>query len=305
MTDPAAHYRAQLLGAAGLALATPRRGEDDLATELYQRWFAPPTGEAVPALHPQGRLAHYRAADAASGRFEPGWTVAEADAGTASPWQIPATRGSEFRWVDPGDFLYPGATGLRPPAGAAIEVTARRDVEFDGWWSTLSAAWEPSGTVLRLYWSVRPAHVARLIETLTANLDFGAPWALKAPLLAERLQHPDAVVLYVAASAWEQLQPAIATSIRRSASSLRDEPPALTLVVAPGVGLAEDPGDESFGTQRCRVIAEGLAQALSRGADTPTELCRAAESALARHGISIAAPYVSSGSRSEYRLAAA
>jgi hypothetical protein len=305
MTDAVAHYRAQLLGAAGLALATPRRGEDDLATELYQRWFAPPTGEPVPALHPQGRLAHYRAADAASGRFEAGWTVAEVDADAASPWQIPAARGNELRWVDPGDFLYPGATGLRPPAGAAIEVTARRDVEFDGWWSTLSAAWEPSGTVLRLYWSVRPAHVGGLIETLTTNLDFGAPWALKAPLLAERLRHPDAVVLYVATSAWEHLQPAIAKSLRRSAPGLRDELPALTLMVAPGVGLAEDPGDESFGTQRCRVIAEGLSHALGRGADTPGELCRAAEAALARHGISIAAPYLHRGSRSEYRLAAA
>lgn len=42
--------------------------------------------------------------------------------------------------------------------------------------------------------------------------------------------------------------------------------PLFTKPLAPGLGLAEDPGDRlSFGQSRCRIAAEGLVRAHAQG----------------------------------------
>ena len=93
----------------------------------------PATGPAPALLDPAEVAEHFRAADAASRRFEPGWVVvdpgeAQALIGPArSPWQVPVARGEEGRWIDPVDLHFDAGVGLRPPAGSAVAVSARRD----------------------------------------------------------------------------------------------------------------------------------------------------------------------------------
>jgi type III HopA1-like effector protein len=302
-------YRAQLLEAVRLALPPAPPDAGRLAALLYEQWYAPATGTTPGWLDPAEVAEHYRAADAAGGRFEPGWVVLHPEDALArigpprSPWQVPAARGEETRWVDPIDLLFADGVGLRPPAGSSIAVSARRDSSelLPGWWTTLSAAWSKgSPPLVRLYWSVPAEKVCRLVEGLTAGLDPDQPYALKCPLDLDRCRRPDAVVLYLPGAAWGELGPGLAAAYRRVRRWLRPRAPALTLELAPGLALAEDPGDDSFGAHRCRIVADGLATARRDGVADPDALGDAAAAALGRHGIGADAPYRNPGSTATY-----
>jgi hypothetical protein len=308
MSGLAERYRGQLLDAAQLARAA-RANDTRLADDLYDRWYAPARGEVRKPLAPEEVAAHLRAADAAGARFQRGWTIlAPTEAATLlgpprSNWQLPAGRDGEALWIDPVDLLYEGHVGLRPPVGTQVAVSARRDsvaAPF-GWWTTFAEAW-PTATppVVRLYWSVRPERLFRVVETLTGYLDSNSPWALKCPLDLERSRRPDAVVLYVPVDAWSRVRSSVADAYRSSRGSLAPDVPALTLQLEPGLALAEDPGDESFGTARCRIVAAGISSALADGQADEAELAHAAEQALAAHGVSLEAPYLEADSHARY-----
>ncbi|NUT48601.1 MAG: hypothetical protein HOV94_15030 [Saccharothrix sp.] len=280
----------------------------ELAAVLYDRWYAPASGPPEPASGPNEVTARYRAADAATGRFEPGWTVlppAQVLAligPPASGWQIAVSNGAEIRWADPIDVLHATGIGLRPQPGSTVSVTARRDstAVLPGWWTTTSPAWPAGPSLVRLYWSVEPKHVHRVIATVTATMDAERPWALKCPLDLDRCRRPDAVVLYLPAADWDSAAPRVAEAHRRSRPWLRQHVPALTLELAGGLGLAEDPGDDSFGASRCRMLAESAWRAHHQGARDAADLRSAAEAGLEQHGISAQTPWLNPGSTASY-----
>jgi hypothetical protein len=301
-------WRAGLHAAARPAL--DRHGTaSELAALLYTRWYAPAEGPPEPSPGPKEVSAHYRAADAATGRFEPGWTVLSPTRATsrigppASAWQIAVSNGGEIRWVDPIDVLYADGIGLRPQPGAAVSVTARRDstAVLPGWWTTTSPAWPLARPpLIRLYWSVEPKHVHRVVRAVTVALDAGRPWALKCPLDVDRCRRPDSVVLFVQAADWENACARVAGAHQRSRAWLRGSVPALTLELARGLGLAEDPAGDSFGSSRCRMLAESMWRAHQQGVRDPDQLCSVAVSGLAEHGVDAEAPWLNPGSTATY-----
>jgi hypothetical protein len=314
MSGRAEWYRQQLLDAARLARTANTSDRARLADDLYDRWYAPVRGDVHSPLAPQAVAAHLRAADAAGTRFERGWTtLAPAEAATLlgpprSTWQIPAARDGEALWLNPADLIYEGRIGLRPPAGGEVAVSARRDSlnEPFGWWTTFGEGWPAATTpIVRLYWSVRPERLFALVEAMTAGLDRRSPWALKCPLDLERCRRPDAVVLYVSGEAWPSIQSSVAYVYRSSRESLVTDVPALTLQLEPGLALAEDPGDESFGSARCRIVAEGIAAALAGGVTDEVALARSAEQSLIARGVSVETPYLGPETRARYKWTAA
>src|SRR5439155_9286866 len=77
------------------------------------------------------------------------------------------------------------------------------------------------------------------------------------------------------------------------ADVLEPQTPALTRPLAPGLGFAEDPdGVESFGTQRCELIAQAVVTASELGvADLPGRLELVRER-FAAAGASLEAPHL-------------
>jgi hypothetical protein len=301
-------YRAQLERAVDKAVDARRVGS--LAAWLYDRWYAPASGAPAPRVPVAQLVAHYRAVDAAGQEFEGGWSVLGGDQAdeligpAASVWQVAVCRGSEVRWVDPVDFYFPAGIGLRPQPGDGVAVAGRRDhVDVRGWWSTMSSGWQEyrGAPTVRAYWAVEPAHVVHLAELLTSVLARSASYALKCPVDLERCRRPDGVVVYVLAEEWPAIERRLASAHQRSARWLRPAAPALTLPVAHGVAIAEDPISDSFGSSRCRIVAEALEPHLatpdhpSRGA-----LVAALEDAFARYGIDLAAPWRNPGSTRNY-----
>ena len=77
--------------------------------------------------------------------------------------------------------------------------------------------------------------------------------------------------------------------------------PVFTKRVAPGVALAEDPGtEESFGQNRCRVLAEGMIRAYEQRARSLDRRLRVVAESYAAEGISLTHPYLNPNSTDSY-----
>lgn len=308
MHDISGDYRAQLAIAVQLALSVFVESTEALAILLYDQWYAPPAVE--PAIHtsPAELVAHLCAVDAAGSRFDAGWTVvdpqiAAQNIGPAtSPWQLPVACDGELRWVDPIDFVYLDAVGLRPPVGASVIVSQRRDSWhiLPGWWTALSPAWsEDAKPMLRLYWSVQPAGVCRLVEALTSLFDPALPYALKCPTDLSRYHRADAITLYLPAAAWQNAKDILQIAYARCENMFRETVPSFTLSLARGLALAENPATDSFGMSRCRTLAEGMWEALN--SRDPQSIVLAAENGFRQYGIDLDAPYLNPNSKAQYR----
>lgn len=117
---------------------------------------------------------------------------------------------------------------------------------------------------LKLYVNAMPAGSLALFRALThepalRRLRFDAK-TLNAPRLFGRR---DTLLLYARVRDTPALVKWLRVFMRERAELFRDEVPPLTQKLARGLGLAESPFNtpESFGAQRCRLIAEGLVTA--------------------------------------------
>jgi hypothetical protein len=82
---------------------------------------------------------------------------------------------------------------------------------------------------------------------------------------------------------------------------LKPGTPLFSKEIAPGIGVAEDPGNgDSFGLSRCRMLAEGIWSAYSLGLQTVEERFDEVVRQFERYGVSLDKPYLNSGSADQY-----
>ncbi len=163
--------------------------------------------------------------------------------------------------------------------------------------------------VVRCYWSLRSEGAATLVERLTGALnEAGVAFRLKVIADPEGYRRCDAGVLYTLAPQFERLAPIVADTHHRIERWLRPASPALTKPLAPGLALAEDPGvgagagAESFGMNRCRLLAEGIVDAAERGAGSVAERMEVVAAHFAQVQVSLEEPYLRPGSVDSYNL---
>src|SRR5207249_725135 len=114
--------------------------------------------------------------------------------------------------------------------------------------------------LVRLYWHLVSEAAPLLIEHMTARLNRAhISFRLKVVNEPGRYTRCDAGVLYVARRHYDEVAALTFEVYERLSDELRPQVPAFTKQLAPGLGLAEEPGDgESFGMHRCRLLADGI-----------------------------------------------
>lgn len=336
-------YRAQLAGAAGavtieaatafawfgerspalparVVAALPESGRRDalryqLQARLYEDFYL--AGEARPrrsggaTAAPRGGptpfLERLSAANAGRGPWEDGWRLQDVADGLHV-----VHRGDLRLWVGPHDCRAPDGEALRPGGAVLVHLPRERLGLSPGFYLASSDA--PFGpgdgeALVRLYWHLSPEGAARLVARATALLNgAGIPFSLKVLRDPGAYDRRDAGVLYLAAGHVAAAAPLVAEVYRDVARRLRPGTPALTQEIAPGLGLAEDPGrGESFGQHRCRLLAEGLIAAHEAGARRSEERLANVLAEFEREGIDPDRPYLNpdSGGEAFDELAAA
>ena len=277
---------------------------DALADRLYGDFYV--TGAPAPPVHaPERPRGPWPSADV--------FALRHANTGRGSPqsgWVVDATDADVVIIRRPGllrlhAHRHEVRTRSWPPA-IGDEVVLIRPPETlgrpAGFYTAFGDAGEGTGAdaLDRFYWNVRPSGRASLIAVLTGTLNRAAlPFRLK--VLNDRgTLRCDAAVLYAASD----LRPAVAQLLGgvwpEVAGLLDDAVPALALRLGPGLAFAEDPGgDESFGTHRCRLLAEALVSASGRGAASSSERTTAIAQVFSEAGLSLEHPHLRPGSRSD------
>jgi hypothetical protein len=256
-----------------------------LREELYCSFYC--FGGPVPARwgEPQPLSGEPRLLEALSrantgrGSWEGGWTVERVDNG-----EVVAT-GSRLRLRVSAADCRP----LRGEPGAAVSLRLPSALPrlSPGFWFAVGDA-PADALAVRVYWNVTCQGAPTLVQTLTTRLNgAGVPFRLKVADHPFRYTRHDSAVLYLAGDDFRALRSELGDLAATLAAHLRPGTPAFTLEFAPGVGLAEDPGGESFGAQRCGLLAE----ALVRAHEGPVPGVAAVAACFAGHGVDIDAPY--------------
>lgn len=290
--------------AANLAESDRRDLVEDWTAKLYARWYtrwADASGSSDTRVRPQ-LVATLRAAHADSARWEEGWVTER----VSSAGRVVASRGGRRRVLDPVDYLLSSRPALAPRPGDPLLVTARRDtLDFQpGFWVTHSVGWggrSQGDRLLRLYWNVGADGVAELVARLTSELNrTDEAYGIKCPVERAGYARVDSVVAFIPSAAFDKLRSSIRRVHALLANLLRPDTPPLTQRLAAGLALAEDPGgSNSFGTKRCRLIAETLSTARECNADAALV---AVADAFAAHGVDPRRPHLEPPAETEYRL---
>jgi hypothetical protein len=157
------------------------------------------------------------------------------------------------------------------------------------------AAERPS---VRVYWHLTsdaaPGFVTAVREALNAA---GTPFRAKVLDDPHGYRRADAGVVYLAKHAFPGARIPLQDVYDAVRLGLREDVPLFTRPMAKGVALAEDPGGgQSFGENRCALLATALWDAHQRGADTAGERRLAVEKAFVEAGLDPDAPHLAPGS---------
>ena len=208
-------------------------------------------------------------------------------------------------WLTPKDVEPNGGAAIAPGNPVRVRMAKELFGVSPGFYMALSDrdfGDGASGSVLRLYWNLTPEGAVRFMKAATVALNASAV-RFRLKLLNEPAAYRrcDAGVLYVYAEDYEAVRRIIQPSYAQIGPHLKPDVPALTKWLAPGLGFAEDPGaGDSFGTQRMRLVAEGLLSARDAGARSASDRLAHVDARFVAADISLERPYLNPGSKDVY-----
>lgn len=273
----------------------------DLQATLYARCYSrrmeDPPPEANPVPDPTFVVKLSRSNRSRAG-WEGGWTIYQ----LGQNGQVWLVKGDRQRSAVAGEFVTSGAPGAPPQTGAIVSVQVPREstVAQAGFYflygETLSDVWDDHSLV-RFYFHSPSSAAPELIEQLTLRLNrYQVPFRMKALSEPAMYGRTDAVVLYVARR-YHAITVRIVRDVPRPVvEQMLASAPLFSSTLQPGIGVAEDPNTgESFGMNRCRLVAEGIVDAWQRGDHSPESRLRAIAERFTRNGCKLELPHLSSG----------
>ena len=150
-----------------------------------------------------------------------------------------------------------------------------------------------------VYFNVTPMGAAPLVAICTQHLnDAGLPFDLKVVDRPTGFARCDSAVLYLTDESYQYVRARLGTITSTCSRHLRGEVPTFTKPLARGVAVGAHRPDlgGSFGSSRCRLIADGLVEAYESGAHTILDRLDAVGRRFAVKGLDIEAPYRAPGS---------
>jgi HopA1 effector protein family len=281
---------------------------DALQRELYRSFYSPGRpvparpGRGVPARPDQAFVEALSRANTGAGGWEQGWRVETVEGeivGVARNGLHVRARASDCR-----------AAGGPCKAGTPVSVRRPKELRASspGYYTALgdaSLALGRDDIEVRVYFTVTAAGAMPLVAVCTRLLnDVQIPFSLKV------LDHPagyvrcDAAVLYLADRSFDQARGSLWTIASVCAAHLRGEPPAFARPLARGVSVGEHTPSlgASFGTSRCRLVAEGIVAAHERGEGLLSDRVDAVARRFADSGLDIEVPYLAPRSSGRYAL---
>jgi hypothetical protein len=165
-------------------------------------------------------------------------------------------------------------------------------------WRAWGRLWAPethdAADQVRLHLNVAPRTALHVLGVVTQRArGWQHPWLLTSTALQAELPTPESTVLLLPAAALLPLSREITELVADLRPFLALGVPALTLAIAPGASLSENPADgRSFGEHRCRIVARSVLGSMR--CHLREQVARAVD-AFARAGVDPERPYSEPG----------
>ncbi|HYP41982.1 MAG TPA: lanthionine synthetase LanC family protein [Chloroflexia bacterium] len=278
----------------------------NLRSQLYRDFYC--QGEAVLPLQRAAKMPvrgltpfveRLTQANLARGYWESGWKVAAVEEDTL----VASREGLSLRidrniWSGEIEGISPGSDLNLPHANALPAISP-------GYYMAVGEnelSNDDGGHLVRLYWHINSEGAVLLMSLVSQLLNEAAvPYRFKVVNEPDGYTRRDAAVLYIRKAHYHQVRPLLQEMHTQLAEKCRYGVPALTKQLAPGLGLAEDPGrGESFGYHRCTLLAEGLVRAYEAGKSEVSERLAYVAERFGEEELHIETPYLRSGSSDDY-----
>ncbi len=273
----------------------------------YSRTFRGQLPEDVPEDYsPDDELTRrFSSANVSRDRWEQQWRITK----VLSQGQVMAQRGSELRSLWAGQFLSKDGPGAQPRPGAEISILYPKESTSlqPGFYYAFGETAEDLSSgfgLVRLYWNISSEGASQLIRLLTTRLNrFHVPFRFKCSLAPGQYQRTDAAVLYFAKRFFFIVSELMLDVHPQVQASLAEDVPFLTKRIADGLGAAEDPlNGESFGQNRCRLMAEAVWNCYMRGRKSAADCMSEFRRLLGANGVDSEHLHLNAGSADWYQL---
>jgi hypothetical protein len=236
-----------------------------------------------------------RAISASSAHWDGGWLPV----GPPEPGGRFIMKGDALRWAPAGECLVASSGGAPGRCWLLVRHDARELMPgFHFLFGRTPGDAADEFRPVRFYLHSRASTAAAVGATIADLLDaFGVPFRYKTLDFAAGYDRTDPSVLYVAARHAVMVERLLRHAFSETPGRWLDASvPLFTRRVADGIGFAVDPGNgESFGTDRCRIVAEGILDAWRAGEASEAGRWAAVEDRFAALGVSLDRPYLGAG----------
>ncbi len=239
------------------------------------------------------------------GYFDPDWQVVQQE----EDGSLAVLKHELTLHIEPDCHLHPSERSAKP--GEQVAVLLPRNLVQNGFYMAIGNAGSeshasPHAKIVRVYFNLSPDGAVAMMAGLTQHLNQAQiPFSFKALYNPSEYNRYDSAVLYFDRSHYASVRQVLQSLYREHCIYFREATPLFTKTLAPGLALAEEPAQklatqESFGMNRCQLIANGLLVARRSEDESPERRMAAILEQFSLLGIALEYAYLNPNSEDIY-----
>ncbi|HIK06538.1 MAG TPA: hypothetical protein IGS40_17770 [Trichormus sp. M33_DOE_039] len=241
------------------------------------------------------------------GYFDPSWEVLRKE----PDGSLAVTKNGLTLYIEPDCHLKPGKKSAQVGESVAIWMPNNR-LQNGHYLAVSNVGQEQQGNpdvnlgTGRIYFNFSAAGAIALMDSLTQQLNTNTiPFTFQVLYNPSAYERYDAGVLYFESHDYPAIHKILQFVYQEHQAYFRPEIPLFTKFLAPGLGLAEEPtqkftAQESFGMNRCQILANALLEAWQKGKNAVEERMKAIHQHFQDHAIDLQRPYLNPTSEDIY-----
>jgi hypothetical protein len=249
-------------------------------------------------LHFYDRLHDSNSGD---GYFSPGWLVVRQEEDGA----VAVYRDGLTLHIERDRHLKPEDKDIS--IGSKVAIKMPKNLVQNGFYMAVAdAGIHLEEDLTRVYFNLTSEGAVAVMNSLTSQLNaISLPFTFKALYNPSDYARYDSAVLYFGKIHYPEARAVLEKVYSEHQSHFQPEVPLFTKVLAPGLSTAEEPNQkfgekESFGLNRCQIVANGLLEAWHEGDDSPETRMKSILQQFALLSVDLQYPYLNANSEDIY-----
>lgn len=243
------------------------------------------------------------------GYFDPGWCVLRQE----SDGSLAVKKNNLTLHIE--RELYLQLAEQSASVGDTVAIRMPRNLVENGFYLAVGNAGKvnrryPNGDsqTVDIYFNLSPEGAVAVMGAITRQLnEIRIPFTFKVLYNPSDYGRYDSGLLHFSLLHYSAVRQVLQTVYAENQSHFHTEVPLFTKLLALGLAIAEEPdckeaAGESFGMNRCQIVANGLLEAWLQGDDSPENRMSCIRQHFSRLGIELQRPYLNANSEDIYTL---